>query len=80
MSEPDASPPSTPQAPESRTMAQRVDAWLLRLGTAGQLLGMLSRGGRWWMVPLTLVLLVLGIALVAIQSVQYIAPFIYLVF
>jgi hypothetical protein len=52
----------------------------MRLGTAGQLLGMLSRGGRWWMIPLTLLLLVLGIALVAIQSVQYIAPFIYLAF
>lgn len=52
----------------------------MRLGTAGQLLGMLSRGGRWWMIPMTALLLLLGIVLVAIQSVQYVAPFIYLVF
>lgn len=61
-------------------MQQKVDAWLMRLGTAGQLLGMLSRGGRWWMIPMTALLLLLGIVLVAIQSVQYVAPFIYLVF
>ena len=74
-----SSAPPPPQEAD-KTMQSRVDAWLMRLGTAGQLLGMLSRGGRWWMVPLTAVLLLLGIVLVAIQSVQYVAPFIYLVF
>jgi hypothetical protein len=73
------SSPSPSEDPK-RTIQQRMDGWLLRLGTAGQLLGMLSRGGRWWMIPLTGVLLLLGIVLVAVQSVQYVAPFIYLVF
>jgi len=50
------------------------------MGTAGELLSMFVRGGRWWMLPLLLIFLLLGLILVLLQSVQYVAPFIYMVF
>ena len=52
----------------------------MRLGTAGALLAMLGRGSRPWMLPLVVVLLVIGAGMVFLQSVQYVAPFIYMVF
>jgi len=52
----------------------------MRFGTVGELLMLVSAGGRWWMLPLVLALVVLGFGLVALQSVEYIAPFIYMVF
>ncbi len=58
----------------------RMESFLLRLGTAGELLSMFVRGGRWWMLPLLLIFLLLGLILVLLQSVQYVAPFIYMVF
>lgn len=58
----------------------RLEAALLRLGTAGALLAMLARGGRWWMLPLAVVVLALGAGLLFLQSVHYVAPFIYMVF
>lgn len=58
----------------------RTEAFLLRLGTAGALLAMLARGGRWWMLPVVGVFLVVGIVLVFLQSIHYVAPFIYMVF
>ena len=58
----------------------RLEATLMRLGTAGALLAMLGRGSRPWMLPLVLVLLVIGAGMVFLQSVQYVAPFIYMVF
>ncbi len=57
-----------------------LEAWLLRLGTVGELLALLVRGGRWWMLPLVLVLVSLAVALVMLQGMQYVAPFIYMVF
>jgi hypothetical protein len=56
------------------------NAWLLRFGTAGALLAMCARGGRWWMIPLVVLLLVLGGGLLFLQSIHYVAPFIYMVF
>ena len=58
----------------------RLEATLMRLGTAGALLAMLGRGSRPWMLPLVLVLLVVGAGMVFLQSEQYVAPFIYMVF
>ncbi len=57
-----------------------MEAVLLRLGTAGALLAMLSRGGRWWMVPLVAVLLILGLGLLVLQSMTPVAPFVYVAF
>ncbi len=58
----------------------RVESMLLRLGTAGELLAMMLRGGRWWMLPATLVLLAFAAVLLVLQSIQYVAPFVYMVF
>jgi hypothetical protein len=58
----------------------RLESLLLRLGTVGELLALFLRGKRWWMLPLVGLLLALGLVLVLLQSVQYVAPFIYMVF
>lgn len=58
----------------------RLDAVLARMGTAGALLSMLARGSRWWMLPLAIVVLIVGVGLLLLQSVHYVAPFIYMVF
>ena len=58
----------------------RLETFLLRLGTVGELLALFLRGKRWWMLPLVGLLVCAGLALVFLQSVQYVAPFIYMVF
>ena len=58
----------------------RMESLLLRLGTIGELLLLLARGGRWWMLPLVLVLSVMGLFLVGLQMLEYVAPFVYVVF
>lgn len=68
-----------PSTPGEHTPT-RTESILMRFGTVGELLMLVSAGGRWWMLPLVLALVVLGIGLVALQSVEYIAPFIYMVF
>jgi hypothetical protein len=57
-----------------------LEGWLLRLGTLGELLALLVRGGRWWMLPLVLLLAAIAVALVLLQGIPYVAPFIYMVF
>jgi len=63
-----------------RHESTRLESVFLRFGTIGELLVMLARGGRWWMLPMVSVLTVVGLLLVFLQSVQYVAPFIYAVF
>ena len=58
----------------------RMESMLLRLGTAGELLAMMLRGGRWWMLPATVVLLAFAAVLLVLQSIHYVAPFVYMVF
>jgi hypothetical protein len=58
----------------------RMETWLLRFGTAGALLAMFAKGGRWWMVPMMVVFLIVGVGLLFLQSIHYVAPFIYMVF
>jgi len=57
--------------------AGAVEGALMRFGTVGELLAMLIRGGRPWMVPLVIVLALVGFALVFTQSAGIFAPFIY---
>lgn len=66
-------------SPEDDRMS-RVEAFLTRQGTAGALLLMLARGGRWWMFPMVLVLVALAAVLIFLQGIHYVAPFIYMVF
>lgn len=58
----------------------RLESVLLRLGTAGELLAMMVRGGRWWMLPATAILLLFAGVLLVLQGIQYVAPFVYMVF
>jgi hypothetical protein len=53
---------------------------LLKLGTAGELLALFVRGGRWWLLPLVALLLLVAVALGFVQAMPYVAPFIYMVF
>lgn len=64
----------------SESQPSKMETMLMRFGTAGALLAMLGRGGRWWMVPLVVVLLVVAVGLLFLQSIHYVAPFIYMVF
>ena len=52
----------------------------IRLGTVRQIFTMLKRTRRWWMVPMLVIMVLLGLALSGLQAVQYVAPFIYAVF
>ena len=69
---------STPDTPQHAP--SRVQGALLRLGTLGELVSMLARSKRWWLVPMVLILGVLGLALAGLQAAEYVAPFIYAVF
>lgn len=50
-----------------------------RFGIAGELITLLARNKRWWIMPIIVVLLLLGVLLVLAQS-SVIAPFIYTLF
>ena len=52
---------------------------ITRFKTAGELLHFLWKNKFWWLVPLVAVLLILGVAVVAVQT-SAIAPFIYTLF
>ena len=58
----------------------RVERALLRLGTAGELMALLWTGGRGWMTPVVVVLLCAAALLIFLQSIHYVAPFVYMVF
>ncbi len=69
---------SDQQTDQSEFEPGRVEAMLMGMGTAGELLALLARGGRWWMLPLVIVLLLLGAVLVVLQMLEYVAPFVYI--
>ena len=56
------------------------ELFLMRLGILGELLLLFIKGDRWWMAPLILALGVMGLVLVLLQTFEYIAPFVYVVF
>ena len=58
----------------------RFELLLMRLGILGELLLLFARGDRKWMLPLGLILGILGLILVVLQSIEYIAPFVYMAF
>jgi Family of unknown function (DUF5989) len=41
---------------------------------------MLGHHRRWWIIPAVMLVIVLGIVLLALQAIPYVAPFIYTVF
>lgn len=51
----------------------------MRFAVLRDLLRMLGASRRWWLAPLLIVLVVLGLALAGLQAVSYLSPFIYAV-
>lgn len=51
-----------------------------RLRTIGRLFRHFARQGKWFMIPLLVVLLVTGILLLATGGLSYVAPFVYSIF
>jgi len=49
-------------------------------GPLGAALGILARSGRWWLLPLGALVLVLAVVWVALRSMPTVAPFVYVVF
>jgi hypothetical protein len=50
-----------------------------RFGIAGELLSYLMRNKRWWLLPIVIMLLLMGVLIILGQS-SAIAPFIYTLF
>ena len=50
-----------------------------RASTVGELFSMLGHNHRWWIIPAVALLIVLGVVLVGLQAIPYVAPFIYTV-
>lgn len=50
------------------------------LSTVRELYQLLSRGGRWWLIPMIVVLALSAALLVAVSAIEYVAPFVYTVF
>lgn len=52
----------------------------MRVATLRELMTMLARNKRYWMIPMVLVLGMVGLLLSGLQAMEYVAPFIYAVF
>lgn len=51
-----------------------------RLRAAGQLFGYFAGTGRWWLIPLVVILGLATVILIGIKIAQYAAPFVYTLF
>ena len=60
--------------------ASRWQQFTNRLGIIGEVMVLFFNGDRWWMAPLVLLLCILGLALVVLQSFEFVAPFVYMAF
>jgi hypothetical protein len=58
----------------------RIQRAAVGLATLRDLFAMLTATGRWWLVPMVVVLLGAAVLLVVVQAVEYVAPFVYTVF
>ena len=56
-----------------------MGSFLDRLGTLGELLRFFWRRKLWWMIPMVLALLLVGVAILTSQG-SAVAPFIYTLF
>jgi hypothetical protein len=52
----------------------------MNVGTLGELATLLWQSGRWWLLPMSVVLAGAAVLLVLVQAVEYVAPFVYTVF
>ncbi len=66
--------------PAAPTKLGPLDTLLLRLGVIGEMLRLFASGKRWWMAPLVLLLGIVGLVLALLNSLEVVAPFIYMAF
>lgn len=52
----------------------------MNLGTLGELAMLFWQSGRWWLLPMTIVLAASALLLLIVQAVEYVAPFVYTIF
>lgn len=52
----------------------------MNLGTLAELAVLLWQSGRWWLLPMTIVLGASALILLVVQAVEYVAPFVYTIF
>jgi hypothetical protein len=57
-----------------------MSIWMTRFGVIGELFQLFARGERKWLLPLGILLASMGLCLVLLQSIEYIAPFVYMAF
>ncbi|MBL4633462.1 MAG: hypothetical protein JKY56_06310 [Kofleriaceae bacterium] len=48
--------------------------------TAGELAGLLIRNGRWWLLPMLIIMSLTAVLLGVVHVIEYAAPFVYTVF
>jgi hypothetical protein len=72
-----AAPREAMPATQSETQVARA---AVGLTTLRELFAVFAATGRWWLVPIVVVLLGAAVLLVLVQAVEYVAPFVYTVF
>lgn len=65
-----------PMEPRSAALARSK----VYVGTFIELYRALVESGRWWMVPMVIVLGFTALLLVVVSAVEYVAPFVYTIF
>ena len=64
----------------SRKTNSTLQRWRMNASTVLEILRLFSTQGRYWLIPMVLVLLMSSFLLVALQVAEYVAPFVYTMF
>jgi hypothetical protein len=71
-----AAPPAPPRPRRIGLLARARS----RAATVAQLVSLLRRTGRWWLLPMVAIFLASAVVLAAVHLVEYAAPFVYTLF
>ncbi|MBK9035764.1 MAG: hypothetical protein IPL61_31695 [Myxococcales bacterium] len=69
--------PAPPQAASGRGLLRRLGS---RLATVARILAHFAGRGRWFLLPVVIVLLLAGVLLLVTSGLSYVAPFVYSIF
>ena len=61
-------------------LSRRAQRARMAVSTLAELVRVVVASGRWFLVPMVLVLALAGVLLVVVQVLEYVAPFVYTVF
>ena len=78
LDDPDRSATGLTQHGEDAAPPGRLEARLMAMGTLGELMAVLVRNGRWWLLPLVGVLVLAGLVALVLQAVEVVLPFVYI--